>query len=87
MSTKKRITLEELQSKEMPEEAKIRIRSAVSVYDEDNPPMTKEELETLRPVAPDIRNGSNPERQMSTSRSISMSWKPSKPRERAIGLV
>ena len=51
MHTIKKITLEELQSKEMPGEAKKRIRNAVYVYDEDNPPMTKEELETLRPVA------------------------------------
>lgn len=51
MHTIKKITLEELQSKEMPEESKERIRNAVFVYDEDNPPMTKGELETLRPVA------------------------------------
>ncbi len=51
MRTIKKITLEELQSKEMPEEAKKRIRNAVYVYDEDNPPMTEGELETLRPVA------------------------------------
>ena len=51
MRTIKRITLEELRAKEMPEESKKRIRSAVPVYDEENPPMTKEELEGLRPAA------------------------------------
>ena len=47
----KKVTLDELQSKEMSEEAKERIRKTVFVYDEENPPMTKEELESLRPAA------------------------------------
>ena len=51
MHTTRRITLEELQSKEMSEKAKERIRNAVYAYDEENPPMTKEELESLRPAA------------------------------------
>lgn len=51
MSTIKRITLEELQSKKMSEETKERIQNAVYVYDEENPPMTKEELANLRPLA------------------------------------
>jgi uncharacterized protein (DUF4415 family) len=50
MRTIKKITLEELQAKEMSEEAKKRIQNAVYAYDEENPPMTKEELESLRPV-------------------------------------
>ena len=48
MESIERITLDELQSKEISEEAKERIRKAVYVYDEENPPMTREELESLR---------------------------------------
>ena len=51
MGSFKKNTLDELQSKEMSEEAKERIRKAVYVYDEENPPMTKEELKSLRPAA------------------------------------
>ena len=50
MSTTKRITLDELQTTEMPEDSKKRIRSAVQVFDEENPPLTDEDLEALQPA-------------------------------------
>ena len=50
MSTTKRITLDELLSAEMPEDSKKRIRSAVQVFDKDNPPLTDNELKDLQPA-------------------------------------
>lgn len=50
MSTTKRITLDELQSMEMSEDSKRRIRNAEPVLDEENPPLTEEELESLQPA-------------------------------------
>ena len=50
MSTTKRITLDELQSGEMPEDSKRRIRNAKPAFDKENPPLTEEELESLQPA-------------------------------------
>lgn len=50
MSTTKRITLDELQSADMPEDSKIRIRKAVQVFDAENPPLNDNELEAFQPA-------------------------------------
>ena len=50
MSTTKRITLDELQSVDMPEDSKRRIRNAVQVFDAENPPLNDTELEALQPA-------------------------------------